>query len=424
MQTNPARVAAAVMALTEPGPARRARRGHGRATLDDVAAVAEVTKITVSRYLREPARVAPATAERVRAALAATGYLPNKQAGLLASGRSNIVAALIPNLGHSIFGETVQALSEALQATGHELLLASTGYSPEREEEQLRTLLGWAPSALVVTGRHHTPGALRLLAEARAAGTPVVEIWDHHPPELTTTQASMAAPMAAPMPFAQIGFDHGAVGQAMAAHLLDAGHRRLAYLDSGLDTDFRAHERGAAFAAEAQRRGAQVQMLRAAVGDPFNAGRQAFDDLGLGGRRRLVSATVADTATATASANVPSTSTSTASAAATAKFPTTDTDTDTATAIACANDHLACGVLMQALDAGVAVPDDLAVLGFGDFPVGRQLRPALSTVRPPSQEIGRATAQALARALATGEPPQSRALPWQLIARGSTTPRR
>lgn len=400
MQTNPARVAAAVMALTEPGPARRARRGHGRATLDDVAAVAEVTKITVSRYLREPARVAPATAERVRAALAATGYLPNKQAGLLASGRSNIVAALIPNLGHSIFGETVQALSEALQATGHELLLASTGYSPEREEEQLRTLLGWAPSALVVTGRHHTPGALRLLAEARAAGTPVVEIWDHHPPELTTTQASMAAPMAAPMPFAQIGFDHGAVGQAMAAHLLDAGHRRLAYLDSGLDTDFRAHERGAAFAAEAQRRGAQVQMLRAAVGDPFNAGRQAFDDLGLGGRRRLVSATVADTAPATASANVP------------------------ATAIACANDHLACGVLMQALDAGVAVPDDLAVLGFGDFPVGRQLRPALSTVRPPSQEIGRATAQALARALATGEPPQSRALPWQLIARGSTAPRR
>ena len=406
MQTNPARVAAAVMALTEPGPPRRARRGHGRATLDDVAAVAEVTKITVSRYLREPTRVAPATAERVRAALAATGYLPNKQAGLLASGRSNIVAALIPNLGHSIFGETVQALSEALQATGHELLLASTGYSPEREEEQLRTLLGWAPSALVVTGRHHTPGALRLLAEARAAGTPVVEIWDHHPPELTTTQASMAAPMAAPMPFAQIGFDHGAVGQAMAAHLLDAGHRRLAYLDSGLDTDFRAHERGAAFAAEAQRRGAQVQMLRAAVGDPFNAGRQAFDDLGLGGRRRLVSATVADTAPATASANVPATATA------------------TATAIACANDHLACGVLMQALDAGVAVPDDLAVLGFGDFPVGRQLRPALSTVRPPSQEIGRATAQALARALATGEPPQSRALPWQLIARGSTTPRR
>ena len=398
MQTNPASGGAAAMALTAPDPPRRARRGHGRATLDDVAAVAEVTKITVSRYLREPVRVAPATAERVRAALAATGYLPNKQAGLLASGRSNIVAALIPNLGHSIFGETVQALSEALQATGHELLLASTGYSPEREEEQLRTLLGWAPSALVVTGRHHTPGAWRLLAEARAAGTPVVEIWDHHPPELMSTQVSMQAPMqapmAAPMPFAQIGFDHGAVGQAMAAHLLDAGHRRLAYLDSGLDTDFRAHERGAAFAAEAQRRGAQMRLLRAAVGDPFDAGRQAFDDLRRGRRSRSVAAT------AHANTN------------ATANFPVT--------AIACANDHLACGVLMQALDAGMRVPSTLAVLGFGDFPVGRQLRPALSTVRPPSQQIGRETALALARALASGEAPVGCALPWQLIVRGST----
>jgi len=391
MQTNPARVAAAAMALTEPGPARRARRGHGRATLDDVAAVAEVTKITVSRYLREPARVAPATAERVRAALAATGYLPNKQAGLLASGRSNIVAALIPNLSHSIFGETVQALSEALQATGHELLLASTGYSPEREEEQLRTLLGWAPSALVVTGRHHTPGALRLLAEAHAAGTPVVEIWDHHPqlpaqprPQPVSRLALQAVTTpATPIRFAQIGFDHGAVGQAMAAHLLDAGHRRLAYLDSGVDTDFRAHERGAAFAAEAQRRGAQVQLLRAAHGDPFDAGRRAFDDLGLGVRH----------------------------------------PSSAPTAIACANDHLACGVLMQALDAGVAVPGELAVLGFGDFPVGRQLRPALSTVRPPSQAIGRETAKALARALASGQAPVGRALPWQLLARGSTAPR-
>ena len=75
---------------------------------------------------------------------------------------------------------------------------------------------------------------------------------------------------------------------------------------------------------------------------------------------------------------------------------------------------------MQALDAGMRVPSTLAVLGFGDFPVGRQLRPALSTVRPPSQQIGRETALALARALASGEAPVGCALPWQLIVRGST----
>ena len=357
------------MAVDDTPPLRRSRRGHGRATLDDVAQVAEVTKVTVSRYLREPGKVAAATAERIRAALASTGYVPNKQAGLLASGRSNIVAALIPNLGHSIFGETVQALSEALQATGHELLLASTGYSPEREEEQLRALLGWAPLGLVVTGRHHTDGARRLMADAHAAGTPVVEVWDHQPDEAS--------------PFAQIGFNHAQVGRAMAQHLLAAGHRALAYVDSGVDTDFRAHERGAAFADEVCRAGASVRLQRAARGDPFDAGRQAL--------RELLS-----------------------------PGPDADAAPGRPSAVACANDHLACGLLMQAQAQGLRVPQDLAVLGFGDFPVGRQLQPALSTVHPPSQQIGRATAQALLAALHSGKAPVGLALSWQLIVRGST----
>ena len=362
-----------------PPPRRSRRRGHGRATLADVARVAEVTKVTVSRYLREPAKVAAATAERIRAALASTGYVPNKQAGLLASGRSNIVAALIPNLSHSIFGETVQALSEALQAAGHELLLASTGYSPEREEEQLRALLGWAPLGLVVTGRHHTDGTRRLMADAHAAGTPVVEVWDHQPDEAS--------------PFAQIGFNHAQVGRAMARHLLAAGHRTLAYVDSGVDADFRAHERGAAFADEARRAGASIRLQRAAKGDPFDAGRQAL--------RELLSAG-------------PDAGPTGHSVPGTAALP------GRPSAVACANDHLACGLLMQAQAQGLRVPQDLAVLGFGDFPVGRQLQPALSTVHPPSQQIGWATAQALLAALQSGSAPVGQALPWQLIVRGST----
>ena len=154
-----------------------------------------------------------------------------------------------------------------------------------------------------------------------------------------------------------------------------AGHRALAYVDSGVDTDFRAHERGAAFADEALRAGASIRLQRAARGDPFDAGRQALREL--------------------LSPALPS-------------------------AVACANDHLACGLLMQAQAQGLRVPQDLAVLGFGDFPVGRQLQPALSTVHPPSQQIGQATAQALLAALQSGEAPVGLALPWQLIVRGST----
>ncbi len=348
-------------------PPKRSRRGHGRPTLHDVAQAAAVTRITVSRFFRAPALVAEETAARIREAVVQTGYVPNKQAGQLASGHSQMVAALIPNIGHSIFAETIQALSESLRNTGHELLLASTGYSMEREEAQLRALIGWAPGALIVTGRHHSTGAERLLRKAQAAGTPVIEIWDCAP-------ASADADTEA---FAQIGFSHEAVGRAMARHLIDLGHRALAYVDSGVAEDFRAHERGQGFVAEARAAGARVKLLRAATGDAFDSGR-----LMLAALRAPVRSAI--------------------------------------TAAAFANDHLACGTLMQAQADGVAVPGELALLGFGDFPLGRQMRPSLSTVRPPSREIGRAAAEAALQAIASKTAVASRALAWALIERDSS----
>jgi LacI family gluconate utilization system Gnt-I transcriptional repressor len=331
-------------------------------TLQDVARQAGVTAITVSRFLREPALVAADTAERIRGALSQTGYVPNKQAGLLASGVSNMVAALLPNLANSIFAETAQGLSDGLQGAGFELLLASTGYSLEREEHQLRAVLGWRPAALVVTGRRHSPGALALLQRAKAGGTPVIEVWDHPP--------GRAA-------FTQIGFHHDAVGREMAAHLLRAGHRVLAYVDSPLAEDYRAHERGVAFAAAARAAGAEVHVVVAPAGDPFDAGRQVLGALLQAGPPPI-------------------------------------------TAAAFANDHLACGTLLEANRRGVPVPARLALLGFGDFTIARQLSPALSTVRLPRREIGERAAQALLDALREGRAARSSALPWTLVARGST----
>lgn len=344
----------------EAGSASRQRRGHGRVTLTEVAELAGVTSITVSRFLREPNKVAEDTARRIRAALRKTGYVPNKQAGQLASGQSRMVAAIIPNIAHSIFAETVQGLSDGLQAAGYELLLASTGYSIEREEEQLRALLGWFPSALVVTGRHHTAGALKLLRAARDAGTPVIEIWDQHPVRNG---------------FVQVGFEHAGVGRAMATHLLDCGYRSLAYVDSGVAEDFRAHERGEAFVQAAQAAGAKAVVLAARPGDAFEAGRHAVHEVQALGHVQ---------------------------------------------AAAFANDHLACGALLEAAALGLEVPRELGVMGFGDFPIGRQLTPALTTIRPPRHEIGAETARQVLQALLQRVPAASQALAWALEARAST----
>ena len=344
----------------------RTRKGHGRSTLADVALAAGVTKITVSRFLREPSRVAPATAARVSAALAEHAYVPNKQAGMLASGRSRVVAAIVPSLANSVFAETVQGLAEGLQAAGLELLLASSGYSMQREEEQIRAVLGWAPDALAVTGRHHTAAALAMLKAAVQGGTPIIEMWDRQPRGAA---------------FVQVGFDHAEVGRAMAAHLLDAGHRKLVYADTGVAADFRAHERGKAFVAAARMAGASAQVVTAPEGDAFDAGRAVLAGL-LNARGR----------------------------------PGAD-------ALACANDHLACGAWLEAQSRGIAVPGALALIGFGDFALARQLGSGISTVHPPRYEIGQETAATMLRLMATA--PEARGktvtnVPWRLVPRGST----
>ena len=73
-------------------------------------------------------------------------------------------------------------------------------------------------------------------------------------------------------------------------------------------------------------------------------------------------------------------------------------------AAAFANDHLACGALLEALQCGLRLPRDLALLGFGDFPIGRQLRPGLSSVHPPRYEIGAEAARQVLAALRDGTP--------------------
>ena len=88
-------------------------------------------------------------------------------------------------------------------------------------------------------------------------------------------------------------------------------------------------------------------------------------------------------------------------------------------AAAFANDHLACGALLAARAHGLAVPGELALLGFGDFSLGRQLEPALSTVHTPRFEIGQAAARALLLALQTGRSAPDQRLPWTVIDRGS-----
>ena len=190
---------------------RRARRGAGGLTLSDVARLAGVSPITVSRALNTPGQVSPGTLARVQEAVSRTGYVPNRVAGGLASSRSHLVAAIVPTIASPMFLETVQALTDALANEGYQVMLGESGYDGTREDALLDAIIGRRPDGVILTGVMHSPEGRRRLA---AAGIPVVETWD-----LTPTPIDML-----------VGFSHEKVGAASAEYLARQGVRQPAMI--------------------------------------------------------------------------------------------------------------------------------------------------------------------------------------------------
>ncbi len=184
------------------------RRSTGSVTLEDVARIAGVSPITVSRVVNRPELVKADTVEQVQRVIARTGYVPNLLAGGLASRRSRLVAAIVPTVTNSIFVETIQVLTDRLWEARHHVVLGLTGYSP-REETLVTEILGRRPDALFIVGVNHSPETRRRILSAHV---PVVEAWD-----LTETPLDMV-----------VGFSHEKVGTAVAEHLVAKGYRRFA----------------------------------------------------------------------------------------------------------------------------------------------------------------------------------------------------
>lgn len=199
-----------------PGGGPASSRSSGSVTLSDVAKLAGVSPITVSRVLNRPELVTQNTIDVVREAIARTGYVPNLLAGGLASKRSRLVAAIVPTIASSMFAETVEALTDKLGESGYQVLLGLSGYPAVREDGLLDAILGRRPDGILLTGIMHSPATRQRLLAARI---PVVEIWDYTPTPIDTL----------------VGFSHEKAGDAVARHLLGKGRRRLAVV--GADDD-------------------------------------------------------------------------------------------------------------------------------------------------------------------------------------------
>lgn len=334
---------------------RAARPGTGGITLADVARLAGVSAITVSRALNTPAAVSPHTLERVRSAISRSGYVPNLVAGGLASNRSRLVAALVPTIAGPVFLETIQALTDALAEAGCQLMLGQSGYGGLREDALIDAIVGRRPDGIVLTGIMHSAEARRKLL---ACGIPVVETWD-----LTPTPIDMI-----------VGFSHEKIGRAVADFIHAQGHRHPAIVTAD---DHRAGLRRAGF-------------------------EQRLRELGL------------DCAAACV---VPAPSSLGNGRAGWAELRAQDQRVDV---VVCSSDVLAHGVMTEVQAAGLAVPADVAVMGFGDMPLASHTHPPLSTVRVDGAEIGRQAARFILDRVENRDPgPKVRDLGFSIVKRAS-----
>jgi LacI family gluconate utilization system Gnt-I transcriptional repressor len=327
-----------------PRTAKRASEARsplaGPPRMSDVAALAGVSKMTVSRVLAGRG-VAPATRERVQHAIDELGYVADAAAGALSSGRSAFAAVLVPSLASSNFSDTVRGLTAALEPHGLQLLIGDTDYDLAREERLVRSMLRHQPRCIALTGAQHTPATRELLVRA---GVPVVEMWD-----------LPASPIDA-----AVGFSNAKAARQMVRYLAERGYRRIGFIGGASELDRRGLERLKGYSQEMKARGMSERVVR--LGDSpitMSHGAPALDAL-------------------------------------LQQWPDTD-------AVLCVSDMSAFGAIMQCHRRGLSVPGDIAVAGFGNFEVAACCSPAITTISVDAYGIGTRTGEMLLAALAEAD---------------------
>ncbi|NLR70538.1 LacI family DNA-binding transcriptional regulator [Novosphingobium sp. ERN07] len=309
------------------------------ATLDDVANRAGVSTATVSRFINNPTVVAKATAERIREAIAETGYIPNLLAGGLASSKSKMVAVLIPYLTDSIFNDTIQTMVEELSSAGTTVMLGLTGVSEARTEDLIRAAISRRVDAIIFTGPV-TPNVEQMVRRSPAL---FIQVWD-----LPEDPIGIA-----------VGFSHHAAGRDIARFLMSRGYRRPHVVTA---QGARAQMRRNGFVDEwTASDGIAPTEAHVEVPSRFGHARRIFAEI-----RRL------------------------------------DHMPDV---VVCGSDYLAQGVIVEALAAGLRVPEDIAVVGFGNSSIAGEMRPTITSVEVDGARIAREAIAAIRNRKGTALPP-------------------
>ena len=334
---------------------------HGRtASVKDVAATAGVSLGTVSNVLNRPEVVSAATRERVEQAMAALGFVRNETARQLRMGTSRTLAYVMLDATNPFFTDVAQGIELAAEGAEVSLFLCNSNNSAAREESHLAHLMEQRVHGILLTPMD--PDA-EIITAVASRGVPLV-IVDRRRDDTT---------------FCSVAVDDELGGRLAVEHLVDQGHRRVAFV------------------------GGPVELGQ--IRDRIAGARAAWADAGLPPEDLTVVPTAALNVAEGRGAG------ERLSGLSTARRPT---------AAFCANDLVALGLLQQVIGSGRSVPGDLAIVGYDDIYFAAAAAVPLTSVRQPREELGRTAAELV---LSEGEPGHTHrqvVFRPELVARAST----
>ncbi len=326
-------------------------------TIKDVARQANVSVATVSRALNGHENVAEAVRKRVIHVASELRYSPHHAARSLSSRRTHTIGVVLPDLHGEFFSELMRGIDQVARERGLHLLVSSYHGHPEEQGAALRAMRGRVDGLLVMSPyvantdfltENLTPSLPAMLINTQLPGT------DH----------------------ASLSIDNYGGARAMMQHLVEAGHRRIAFI-AGPEDNFDAHERLRGYR----------DVLAESLPDAQAWVLQGDFDEASGHRagRELLAAEIRPDA------------------------------------VFAANDMMALGCLFAFNQAGVQLPRDIALVGFDDIPLARYVYPSLTTMRVNIAELGGRALRALLD-LPQSPPPQQEPLTPELIVRESSLP--
>lgn len=190
---------------------------RSRPTLQDIADRVGITKMTVSRYMRNPDSVAQATRDKIAQVVEELGYIHNRTPAMLSKSSSKAIGILLPSLSNQVFSSFAQGVEHVTNLNGYDTLIAHYSYDRDVEEKKIESFLSYQVDGLILTDTNHTERTLQMI---KTAGIPVVEAMD-----LPVNPIDMA-----------VGLDHMQAAYEVVTQMIAKGKRNIAYFGARLDT--------------------------------------------------------------------------------------------------------------------------------------------------------------------------------------------